>query len=65
MLFTKFFHICNFLSLEKCAPKNFIVSVVKSIHLIPQTSILTPFREPMPAISYFNILGLKPEKSFH
>ena len=39
--------------------KIFIVSVVKSIHLIPQTAILTPFREPMPATSYFNVLGFR------
>ena len=38
-----------------------IVSVVKSINLIPQTAILTAYREPMPAISPFNILGLKRE----
>ena len=41
--------------------KDFIVSVVKSIHLILQTAILTPFREPMPATSHFNILRFKPE----
>ena len=42
-------------------PKIFIVSVVKSIHLIPQAVILTPFREPMPATSHFDILGFKPK----
>ena len=31
-----------------------MVSVAKSIHLIPQTAILTAFREPMTAVSHFN-----------
>ena len=39
----------------------FIVSVFKSIHLNRQTAILTPFREPLPATSHFNILGFKRE----
>ena len=34
---------------------------VKSIHLISQTAILTPFREPMPVALHFYILGFKPE----
>ena len=34
---------------------------VKSIHLISQAAILTPFREPMPATLHFYILGFKPE----
>ena len=38
-----------------------MVSVVKSIHLILQTAILTPFKGPMPATSHFNILGFKTE----
>ena len=38
-----------------------MVSIVKSKHLISQTAILTPFREPMPATLHINILGFKPE----
>ena len=38
-----------------------MVSVVKSIHLISQTAILTPFKGPMPATSHLNILGFKTE----
>ena len=38
-----------------------MVSVVKSIHLISQTAILTPFKGRMPATSHFNILGFKTE----
>ena len=62
MLFTKFFCICNFLLEEKYTPRTFIVSVVKTIHLIIQTAILTSFREPMAATLHFNIsnmLGFK------
>ena len=47
MLFTKFFCACNFWLEEKCTPKIFIVSFVKSIYLIPETAIWTPFREPL------------------
>ena len=61
MFFTKCFCICNFWVQEKCTPKIFIIYVIKSIHVIPQTAILTPFREPMPAISHFNTLGSKPQ----
>ena len=39
----------------------FIISVVKSLHSIPQTVTLTPFREPMLATSHFNILDFKYE----
>ena len=55
MLFTKIFCVFNFWLQEKCTAKISIISVVKSIHLITQTAILTPFREPMPATSHFNI----------
>ena len=37
----------------------FIVSVFKSIDLNRQTAISTPFREPLPETSHFNILGFK------
>ena len=42
-------------------PKIFITLVLNSIYLILQTDILTPFREPMPATSHFDILGFKPK----
>ena len=36
-----------------------MVSVVKSIHLISQSAIFTPFKGPTPATSHFNISGFK------
>ena len=38
------------------------MSSVKSIHLIPQSAIVTPFSTLMPAISHFPLLILSPEK---
>ena len=42
--------------------ENFIMSSVKSIHSISQSFILTPYLTPMPAISNFALLILRPKK---
>ena len=34
---------------------------IKSIHSIPQSSIDTPFRTPMPENLHLDLLGFKPE----
>ena len=30
-------------------------------HLLPESATLTPFRTPIPAISHFDLFGLRPE----
>ena len=44
---------------EKCIPNILIVSFDKSTHFKPQTASVTPFREPMPAVSHFLMLAFK------
>ena len=41
----------------------FFVFLVKSIQSIPQSASGITFRAPMPDISYFTLLGFKPERS--
>ena len=43
-------------------PKILIDLVVKSMHSALQSAIDTPFREPILAMTYFYLLGFKPEK---
>ena len=51
-----------FIARKEKIPKIFITSSVKSIHLIPQNAIVTPFSTLVPAISLFPLLILSPEK---
>ena len=50
-----------FLLLEKCIPNILIGSFDKSTDFKPQTTSVSPFREPMPAISHFPLLAFKPK----
>ena len=38
-----------------------IVSSFRFTRLIPQIATFTPFRTPIPAISHFDLFGLRPE----
>ena len=48
--------------LEKCVLNFLIVFFDKSTHFKLKTASVTPFREPMPAISHFSMLARKPDK---
>ena len=61
VVFLKFCSTTIFFLYEKKYPSIYIASLVKSIHLIPQTATSTPFISPIPAALHFGKFGLKPE----
>ena len=38
-----------------------MVSSCRFTHFLPQSATFTPFRTPIPAISHFDLFGLRPE----
>ena len=61
----KIFSMLSLLLYEKWIPRILMVFTFKLTHFITQTATLTPFRDPILAISHLEKFGLRPQYFEH